>query len=720
MAAYTKTVRTRTLVVQKFQPDMDYILGELSLTSVSSFPLNFARWPGGAIYISDGLNPIHKWDGAKATFIEVGIETPSGTPAFSTSGSGTIDGDYVAYVRFLDADGLPGPLSAASATVTATDDATVSYTSIPVPTTSRVVSKQILRSTAGQATMFFVDVDTEDLAGTTFSSTNTDSDLDDEDFIITVDSEGNVLLNSWDAPRSDKPCLAPHRQRMFAAGETIYKVGHVEVTFGSTTVTGRGTAWLSTFADRVFRPVGSNTVYTIASCDEANQTLTLDDPYREATDLFTLYQIEPEVGQRNKLYYSSSTFPDLWPDTNDYPIAESGDIITALVPTDSFLYVMFRRESFRFMFTQDPGLDGEVSSFAHRGCVSQRTWCKLGEAIYVLDHLGIWRLDGGAGVEIAQAIRDMWSMQIPSDFKVHWGSSEYFHAASDHENQVVRFFVTLGGPGLPRHAICYSALLNQWWIEQYPYPISSSLSWPRPDDHDRVVLGSAAMKLMEMNGTLDGVNAEGMVSRARVSAATPLSVTAPTLVLPTSGVVGHPVAIVEGKGKGQYRLASTYTASTGKIVIDQPWQIEPDTTSVLQIGGVLWKYRTGWYEQIGKDAPVTVTWTTLIKGQDPKEWKPLDSHQKMGLKIYVDHEATPIAAETTFPISDEKYPVQWTEAEDEGMVNLVHPLGRAQIMASQIRMVPENAAPFQSVEIGGFSGATHLVVHTIQVGAVEP
>ncbi len=53
----------------------------------------------------------------------------------------------------------------------------IEYTDVPVPTDPKVVRKQILRNTDGQFTTFYVDVDTTDLAGTSFSTDNTDEDL---------------------------------------------------------------------------------------------------------------------------------------------------------------------------------------------------------------------------------------------------------------------------------------------------------------------------------------------------------------------------------------------------------------------------------------------------------------------------------------------------------------------------------------------------------------
>ena len=47
----------------------------------------------------------------------------------------------------------------------------ITYTNIPVPTDPKVVRRQILRNTDGEASVYYVDIDTTNLTSTTFTST---------------------------------------------------------------------------------------------------------------------------------------------------------------------------------------------------------------------------------------------------------------------------------------------------------------------------------------------------------------------------------------------------------------------------------------------------------------------------------------------------------------------------------------------------------------------
>ena len=57
--------------------------------------------------------------------------------------------------------------------------------------------------------------------------------------------------------------------------------------------------------------------------------------------------------------------------------------------------------------------------------------------------------------------------------------------------------------------------------------------------------------------------------------------------------VGCPLWIVSGRGAGQARIIASVTAT--KLTLARPWLILPDTTSVYQVGGISWRFRTRWF-----------------------------------------------------------------------------------------------------------------------------
>src|SRR5262249_34371856 len=144
---------------------------------------------------------------------------------------------------------------------------------------------------------------------------------------------------------------------------------------------------------------------------------------------------------------------------------------------DSVMYIMFKDTTYRFTFDSDPAQDGSVFFLNSRGCVNQRTWAKISGTVFIMDKLGIYALADGGVQDIGTPIRDVFNRLAPGDYKIDWTYSDYFHVIADMENTVVRFFVSLNGPGLPRHALCFNYLKNQWWLEEFSFPITSSTLW---------------------------------------------------------------------------------------------------------------------------------------------------------------------------------------------------------------------------------------------------
>ena len=155
---YSETVRHTLLFRSKNNTNSADLL-----TNLPRFhPLEFARAPNGYVYMANGMSPVVKWDGTDTGIKTVGVAAPLTAPTLSFTGPGSIEGSYVAYVRFVDEDGNVSNLSPASAEVNATNNGTVLYDDVPVSDDSKVVRRQILRNTAGQFLTFYVDIDTSD------------------------------------------------------------------------------------------------------------------------------------------------------------------------------------------------------------------------------------------------------------------------------------------------------------------------------------------------------------------------------------------------------------------------------------------------------------------------------------------------------------------------------------------------------------------------------
>src|SRR6185436_7822954 len=214
------------------------------------FPPSFAETSDGQVLIANGLQPMLIWNGHSYQALEAGVPAPTQAVTMTTAGTGTITGTYTAYLRFLDADGNPSNLSPISDTLTATNAGSIHYSNVQGTDDARIAKRQILRTKTGEGGTYYVDVETDDLGLTTFTSTRTDDDLGTQEPVTLFSTEGVDLANRFGIPPNWKAYIANHKDRIFAVGEHSYTRGNAQVTIGSTTVVGVGTQWQTAFIGR--------------------------------------------------------------------------------------------------------------------------------------------------------------------------------------------------------------------------------------------------------------------------------------------------------------------------------------------------------------------------------------------------------------------------------------------------------------------------------------
>lgn len=705
MADFPKTVRTRAGFTIFMKPRLPAALSVHAHTLFPDFPAHFCHWPEGVVYVSDGLRKVHKWDGLKPTFVPVGLDAPTDTPTLAFAGSGSITGTYRIYVRFLDEDGRPSPLSPASDDEDASADASFTYGNLPTPTDPRVVMRQVLRNVAGDLNTFYVDIETTDLWSTSLTSTTSDDDISLNDFVALFDDEGNDLSDIFDPPRADKPYLVAHRARLWAFGEVIYQRGNAQVTTGSETVYGVGTAWTEQMIGREFIAIGDVKRHLISDVSEADQTLTLTEVYRGPTNLFQTYMIRTAPENRTTGFYSEAGNPDGWPALNRVTIQERGDEPTGVIHAESFLYAAFREALYRVSFSVDFKTDGDCSLVSFRGLANHRCWVAMAGELFCLDHLGVYKLTDGGVEELALPIRDTFTAHAKGEFKINWSKVQFFHAVADPENQQIRFFVAMNGPTMPRHSIVYNVLTRQFSLDEYPFPVVASCLYH--SDRDRVLMSGPGTKLLEAGpGYLDGMNPTGYVTTAPVTSASLMTVTVPTLTLPTVGIVGYPVAVIRGKGIGQFRRVESFDATTGVLRVDFPWLDKPDSTSEIQVGAIKWRWKSGWHAQLNvESAPTEIVWT------------PVPELAYLNVRFYFDHRDTPVLMKQD-RLSDFA-PLRALAGKPDIQVDLRFTGGFAQIFIGQDFDRLSNTGRYLAFEIGGFSGAGGICINSVGVGGVQ-
>lgn len=669
------------------------------------FPICFARATNGYVYMATGLTPVTKWDGLRAEAITAGVPAPAAALTLAATGNGDISGRYTAYQRFIDADGNPSNLSPVSNEIVVTDVATVLYTDVEVPTDKKIVTRQILRNTDGQSLTYYVDVETTDLNLTSFSSTKLDTELRLGVAVPLFDTEDRSLANRFGVPRNDKPLIAYYNSRLFLAGDITYAEGHIEVTNGSTTVYGIGTEWTDSFTDRFLYIVGHDRSYEIASVDTDNQTLTLESAFRGTTDTLAEYAIRSAPAQRTLMYFTESGRFDAWPAVNSLEISSSEDLeeeITALLVSQSFLYIIQRRHIYRMTFLADPLTDGGVFLAARRGCINNRCWVNVDGWTYMIDDRGAYRFDGSDQVEeLSMPIQDIfWNNREGSDARINWKASRLFHASHDRDDATVRWFVALSGQRVPRHALCFNYQNQQWWIEEYPWPVGASELVRRLPP--RAILSGPPRRVYTTNvGTLDGPNQDAGDTRCDVLSAGPCSVTTQDAIFPVSGVVGNPIAIVEGRGKGQVRVVSSVSGQTVRTT--QRWSIRPDTTSVFQLGGIRWKWLSGWFNWAFKEEDQV---RRIIFG-----FQPVTHSNTFDLRVYRDYAESPEVWQLTWPNTPaEASGVETTRDDPDAVFDLTQEKGYAHLRLDSWKSFDEWRRDIISLELRGFSGHDHVQI----------
>lgn len=584
----------------------------------------------------------------------------------------------------------------------------ITYASVPVSTETKVTSRHILRNTNGQEDTFYLDVDTTDLNDTTLESPLEDDRLIDEEDVPILDTDGNALANAHTVPPDWKATLCHYNGRMFYAGEVVVQQGSCQVTNASTTVTGVGTNWTSALATRAFYVVGHTSKYTISSVNVSAQTLTLSSAYTGSTDKFAVYSIRPQPSEHRLIYYSEADLPESVPALNAISLAENDDEIVGQFKAGSYLFFVEKHHLWRFSMQTNPGTDGFAWPVATRGCVNNRCYTVVGDTVYLLDTDGIYSFTNDADpTPDSLPIQNIFR---PSDspYRINWQPSQWFHCVHYPNQETIRWFVCLSGH-LPRHAIVYNYRRKYWWIEEFQRPITSSVVGEL--NGGRIVyLGSDAETTLAMwQGFTDGPDPDKGTTRGTLTSSSLFTATISTATFPSAGVVGNPVSIVDGRGRGQTRRVSA--ASSTQLTLSQPWIILPDTTSVIQVGGIPWSYQTGWFRLI-EDEDNTATWIETV-------FEPQTEDAIMDLQVYYDFGSEPYEWTGTL-LSDDNSGVRVTDGEPELTIDLTKTIGWVEHQMDRHRDIHLDGTRHLSVGLSGVSGEEPTTIFEVMIaGATQ-
>lgn len=619
-------------------------------------PLSMCKVPTGENFIANGLDAPLRYDGVSATAETAGMEVPGSAPTLADGGAGALTGTYYGYVRFIDDEGIPSNLSPISSGLTITSK-DIDWSGIPVSSDPRTVSRQLFRNTTGQTSTFYLVTTITDNVTTTYSADNTaDADLAENESLRILAPDGSVFANRFTPPPA-KAVVAYHGRNTFWAVDPVYDKGHILVTNGSSAITGYGTQFTEAMVGRVLHVVGEDTTYTIATYNSPT-SLSLVGSYSGTTDRFAYYAIKADKSERGRIYFSYPEEPESVPELSNSVVPQSGedeDEPVGLMSFNSMLYVLMERSIYRWTFQINPDVDGALYLNANRGCINNRCWCRVDGMAFLMDRQGIYVFTGGAPDPISADIQDYFR---PGG--INWTHHKWFSAAAYPGKETVKFFVCLDGSLRPRHALCYNYRRGGWWIEEYPWMVGSS-GQSRVNEQIRLLIGGEHENiwLTEETKTYDGP-VTSKVLRATVDSATPLSVTASTLDFDADEIETACVEIVAGRGKHQRRRILVGDPDTGRLDIDRPWLVTPDSTSVLQVGGIRWVWQSSTFE--------------LIPEVDRREYQVSFSTTKndcsFDIRTYLNNETVPVNQTITMACGGYPSPGVSTE-QDSPDVNVI-------------------------------------------------
>ena len=591
----------------------------------------------------------------------------------------------------------------------------LTYSNVQAVTDRRVVTRQILRNKFGDATVFYVDVETTDLTSTSFTSYKTDEELTTA--VPLQDANGfdlNVIRHG--EPPNQKRAIASFLNRIFLAVNHVSTSGEVTATNASLSMVGEDAFFRTVYDGRTLSPVAATNTrnYLIDSLNVSSQTLTNTETYTGSTANGISYGLQTAPPDDLTIYFSELDDAESWNVLNGLTIerVERDGLMTGLCPLVTSMLILFEHRTYKLTFRASPllssnpefGGDGRVIPASSRGCVNHRCCVKAGGMAYLLDDQGIYTYDDSNVNDISDPIQPMFS--LGHQWSIYWPARESFHAVYDADNNTIKWFVVIGDGMYPRHAICWHTDRQRFWIEEYPWPITASVLG-NLGRRQVVFLGSTGRRLFVSSGSLDAIDVQTYANatlRGTVTSAKQFSLTDSTATFPSS-LVNVPVRIVSGKGSGQQNIVVSNTAT--KLVLLRPWVIAPDTTSTYQLGGIGWTWKSSMMR-------LTQTGSEELRGVQAT-YTPNTRASTVVLRKYADFNDTA----DTFAVDYNSDGTRTTNGSNQIVLDLTHSTGFVEIASDSFFAGRGTHQRYVTVELTGTTNGEQQQIRELAVIGVE-
>ena len=350
--------------------------------------------------------------------------------------------------------------------------------------------------------------------------------------------------------------------------------------------------------------------------------------------------------------FSEPDEPESVPAVNVFTVQESAnddDDIIGAMPLGSSLFLFGKRNKYAFSYSVLPTVDGSVRYVEDRGVFNHFCWDVYENAAYMMDDSGPYIFSGGGSQEIGAQIQDLWRKDGDGD-KLDFTKTDQFHVKVDRAKNRAYFFVSfIGDSGnYPTRALVYNIRRKTWDNYEFPQMIGSAATI-QISGETRTVFGAEDSNIyIADKGNTDVVTAE-VIGTATGSSGTTLTDSGASFA---AAVIGASVYIYEGTGKGQRR---TITARTSTQLTVAAWTTNPDTTSKYVVGAIEWNWKSKAFgfpeDDIRNKREVSI------------DFKPTTGDQRIDVRFYYNHSATPLANAMSQKLGD-AVEIQETNKED--------------------------------------------------------
>ena len=567
---------------------------------------------------------------------------PAGT--WSKEGFGAIAGEYIFAYRYIDdtSTKVPSSLTAITTTTANTGDQ-FTWSNLTAATEARAQHKiELYRSTSGVTNVLY-RVETIAHGGTPAvdqvddATLNNSADADVLLILTNPPTDNSLVARRFEPPPNDRPIVVQFQDRYFYLGTVKYNRGTVSTSGSSTTLTGSGTDWVATMVGRYIDIVGQTAPREITAFVSATQ-LTLDTAIN--TSGSKGYVMYPEPSKRRTVDFSEPDEPESVPVVNRFSVQEvSGDDddIIGAMPQGPYLYLLGSRHKYAFSFMRKPLKDGTVRYTEDRGVFNHYCWDMYENTAYMMDDTGPYTFSGGSSSPIGTAIKDLWRKDGTGD-TIDFTKTDKFHVKVDRAKGRAYFFVAFTGDSgnYPTRALVFNIRRKSWDIYHYPQQVGSAATVQQTGE-TRFLLGAESSNVhMADKGNTDIVTAEAEGTATGGSTTTLVDSGASF----TTAMIGAPVYIYEGTGKGQIR---TITARTGTQLTVATWTA-PDTTSKYIIGAIEWNWKSTSFG-LPQDG-------TRHERRVSIKFTPTTGDQRMDLRLYFNGSSTAQDFETSQVLGD--------------------------------------------------------------------